>query len=404
MRLLFEECLNEQAKIKVIGVGGGGGNAINTMVQEGLKGVDFIAANTDAQALRATLAPMKIQMGMQLTKGLGAGANPEIGRNAALEAREQLREVLAGTDLVFITAGLGGGTGTGGAPIVAQVARENGSLTVAVVTKPFAFEGKKRQKQAEAGFTELKKAVDTIVTVPNERVLSYAGKNLSILEAFALADQVLLQGVKGITGLITTPGLINLDFADIKTIMTDMGLALLGTGTARGEHRAVEAAQAAVSCPLLEDVTIRGAKGVLINICGSRDLTLSEVAEAASLIHAEAHEDANIIFGAVIDEELQDEARVTVIATGFDVPVDQPLTDFAGAGANHPPKKDDLEVPAYLRRDSSRGVISREKTLGAAQGPALARVGSTTGRDPAGRTAVDKANYNIPAFLRKAVD
>ena len=352
--LYFEEGINQRAKIKVIGIGGGGGNALNTMISAGINGVDFISANTDAQALRASLAPIKVQIGAQLTKGLGAGANPDIGRSAALESRDQIKELISGADMVFITAGLGGGTGTGGAPVVAQIAREVGALVLAVVTKPFLFEGRKRQRQAEAGLMELKKVVDTIVTIPNQRLLSFVGKDVSFLDAFRMADQVLLQGVKGISELVTTPGLINLDFADIRTIMADMGLALLGTGVGKGEHRALEAAKQAISSPLLEDATIHGAKGVLINISGGPDLTLHEVSQAASLVHEEAHDEANIIFGAVIDENIKDEMRVTLIATGFEVPVEEPVTSYKGAPAIPTYRKDDLNVPAYLRRELNR--------------------------------------------------
>ncbi|HVN87740.1 MAG TPA: cell division protein FtsZ, partial [Candidatus Binatia bacterium] len=306
------------ASIKVVGIGGGGGNAVNTMIASGLPGIDFITANTDVQALRASLAPVKLQLGEQLTKGLGAGANPDVGREAALEDSERLREVLAGADMVFITAGMGGGTGTGGAPVVARIAKELGALTVGVVTKPFQFEGKKRMRQADVGIAALKDAVDTLIAIPNQRLLVIAGRNTSLLDTFKKADDVLLQAVRGISDLITVHGLINLDFADVRTIMADMGMAMMGCGIASGESRAIEAAQKAVSSPLLEDISIQGAQGVLINITGSPDLSLHEVNEAATLIQEEAHEDANIIFGAVIDERMGDEIRITVIATGFD--------------------------------------------------------------------------------------
>ncbi|HWP35892.1 MAG TPA: cell division protein FtsZ, partial [Thermodesulfobacteriota bacterium] len=348
------------ARIKVIGVGGGGCNAINTMIGADLHSVDFIAANTDRQALEASRAPIKIQLGAKLTRGLGAGANPEVGRNAALEDRDHLRELLAGSDMVFITAGLGGGTGTGGAPVIAEIAKEVGALTVAVVTKPFLFEGKKRLRQAEEGWRALKGVVDTLITIPNQRLLNIAGKSTSMLETFKRADEVLLQAVKGISDLITIHGLINLDFADVRTIMAETGMALMGTGTASGENRAIEAAQKAISSPLLEDVSIHGARGVLINITGGPSLTLFEVNEASTLIQEEAHEDANIIFGAVIDEHMTDEIRVTVIATGFgEEPVRQaerPAPVFsvkggaarrAGAPAGAPAG---AEYPAYLRR------------------------------------------------------
>ncbi|MEE8449171.1 MAG: cell division protein FtsZ [Thermodesulfobacteriota bacterium] len=372
MKLMFEEWTGERAKMKVIGVGGGGGNAVNTMIAAGLQGIDFIVANTDGQALRSSMAPIKVQMGLEITKGLGAGACPETGRNAAAEAKEQIREVLTGADMVFITAGLGGGTGTGGAPIIAQVARDTGALTIAVITKPFAFEGRKRQKQAEAGLAALRKSVDTIVTVPNERLLSCTDRCIPILDAFKLADQILLQGVKGIVDLITQPGLINLDFADVRTVMTDMGLALLGTGSAKGEDRAIQASRAAIACPLLEDVTLQGAKGVLINISGSSNLTLHEVSAAASLVHDQAHQEANIIFGAVIDETLADEVRVTVIATGFGAPAEPAVTKEPV-----PSRQPDLDVPAFLRKER---LLERP------------------------RAQAEETSYRLPTLLRKAVD
>jgi len=305
------------ARIKVVGVGGGGGNAVNTMIASGLPGVEFVTANTDMQALGASLAPAKIQLGAQLTKGLGAGANPEVGRQAALEDSEVIREHLTSADMVFITAGMGGGTGTGGAPVVARIAKELGALTVAVVTKPFQFEGKKRMRQADEGMRELKDAVDTLIAIPNQRLLAIAGRTTSLLDTFKKADDVLLQAVRGISDLITVHGLINLDFADVRTIMGEMGMAMMSSGCASGENRAVEAAQKAIASPLLEDMSIRGAKGILINITGSHDLSLHEVNEAATLVQEEAHEDASIIFGAVIDERMGDEIRITVIATGF---------------------------------------------------------------------------------------
>ncbi len=302
------------ACIKVIGMGGGGGNAVNTMIASGLRGVEFIVANTDAQALKNNLAPVKLQLG---GKGLGAGAKPEVGRAATEEHADRVREQLAGADMVFITAGMGGGTGTGGAPVVGTIARELGALSVGVVTKPFAFEGKRRMQQAEMGIGLLKEAVDTLIVIPNERLLATVARQTSVLDAFRGADDILLQAVRGISDLVTVHGLINLDFADVRTIMSEMGMAIMGSGAARGENRAIEAAQRAISSPLLEDLSIRGAKGVLINITGSADLALHEINDASSLIQAEAHEDANIIFGAVIDERMGDEVRITVIATGF---------------------------------------------------------------------------------------
>jgi cell division protein FtsZ len=317
--LEFEGSSRLQACIKVIGVGGGGGNAINTMIDGGLGGVEFVAANTDAQALQHNRAPIKLQLGAEATRGLGCGANPDKGRTAALEARERLRDMLIGTDMVFVTAGMGGGTGTGATPIVAEVAREVGALTVAVVTKPFHFEGRVRQKHAERGLDELHRVVDTLITIPNHRLLALAGKTTAMRDAFKLADDVLLNAVKGISDLITVHGLINLDFADVRTIMSEMGMALMGTGVGRGETRAVEAARFAISSPLLEDLSIDGARGVLINITGGADMTLFEVNEAATLVQEAAHEEANIIFGAVVDERVPEgEVRVTVIATGLD--------------------------------------------------------------------------------------
>ena len=306
------------ANIKVIGVGGGGGNAVNRMIQSGIKGVEFLVANTDVQAMRTSLAPIKIQIGGKLTKGLGAGANPEVGKQAALEDTDRILEALHGADMIFITTGMGGGTGTGAAPIIASLAAELGSLTVAVVTKPFGFEGKRRRVQAEQGIRALRDTVDTLITIPNERLLNFVERGTSLGDAFKIADDILRQAVQGISDLITVPGEINLDFADVKTIMHGMGMALMGTGVSQGEHRAVEAAQRAISSPLLEEASIEGAKGVLINVTGGPDMTLFEVHEAASIIQEAADEEANIIFGTVIDPRMKDEVKVTVIATGFD--------------------------------------------------------------------------------------
>ena len=306
------------AKILVIGVGGGGGNAVNTMISGNLDGVEFVVANTDMQALEANMAPHKIQLGNMLTKGLGAGANPEIGRRSAEESMQNIADLIAGADMVFVTAGMGGGTGTGAAPVIAQIARDCGALTVGVVTKPFGFEGKKRSKQAVEGIERLAAAVDTLIVIPNNRLLALVGQQTSMVEAFRKADSVLLNAVQGISDLMTVPGLINVDFADVRTIMAGMGRALMGTGIGSGKKRASEAAEMAISSPLLEDVSIEGATGILINITGGPDLTLHEVNEASSLIQQAAHEDANIIFGSVIDPNLSDEVRITVIATGFD--------------------------------------------------------------------------------------
>jgi cell division protein FtsZ len=393
----LEENTNSGANLKVVGVGGGGCNAVNTMIQACLKGVEFIGANTDAQALAACGAPMRIQLGAKLTKGLGAGANPEIGKNAVLEDKDRIREILVGADMVFITAGLGGGTGTGGAPILASIAKDVGALTVAVVTKPFLFEGKKRQRQAEEGLKELRKCVDTLITIPNQRLLNIAGRDMSLLDTFRKADEVLLQAVKGISDLITVNGLINLDFADVRTVMSEMGMALMGTGAASGENRAIEAAQRAISSPLLEDITISGARGILINITGGADLTLYEVNEASTLVQEEAHEEANIIFGAVIDENLREEMRVTVIATGFgraeerEERIPESRTASAEGGKT---------VLSFGRRENNRDIptfIRQEKTAEVQEKPA---------KSARGRLPVDlrEDEYDIPTFLRKQAD
>jgi len=332
----------QNARIKVIGIGGGGGNAINTMMEQGLDGVDFVAANTDLQALKANVAPHKIQIGKELTKGLGAGANPDVGRNAALEDQRSIAEHFDGVDMVFITAGMGGGTGTGGAPVIAKIAKEMGALTVGVVTKPFAFEGKQRALQAERGIGELREAVDTLITIPNEKLLETVGHDVTVIDAFKQADQVLLHAVKGISDLITVHGLVNLDFADVRTVMNEMGMALMGTGNGTGEARAIDAATRAISSPLLEDMSIKGATGILINITGGPDMTLFEISEASKIIQEEAHEDANILFGAVIDEAIKGELRVTVIATGFNKPAQKvlratPTTHIGIHSHNHVP-------------------------------------------------------------------
>ena len=306
------------ANIKVIGVGGGGSNAIGTMIASRMKGVEFIVANTDIQALQAVPTPSKLQLGVNLTKGLGAGSDPEMGRQAALENSEEIGGMFEDADMVFVTAGMGGGTGTGAAPVIAQLAKEKGALTVGVVTKPFHFEGKKRMSQAEMGLMELRSSVDTLITIPNQRLLGVVGRHAGIGDAFKTADNVLKQAVKGISDLILTPGLINLDFADVKTIMSVGGMAIMGSGSAEGDDRAIEAAQNAISSPLLEDTSIEGAKGVLINITGGQDMSLFEIDEASTLIQEKAHQDAHIIFGAVVDEKMKKELRVTVIATGFE--------------------------------------------------------------------------------------
>jgi len=336
------------AEIKVIGVGGGGSNAVNRMIESDLQGVAFIAMNTDAQALMQSNAGQRIQVGEKLTKGLGAGSDPEIGKKAAEESREEIKACLEGADMVFVTAGMGGGTGTGGAPIVADIARELSALTVGVITKPFTFEGKKRMKQADEGIAKLKDQVDTLITIPNDRLLQVVEKRTSMVDAFRIADDVLRQGVQGISDLITVPGLINLDFADVRTIMTNAGSALMGIGRATGDQRAVEAAEEAISSPLLE-TSIEGAKGILLNITGSSNLGLFEVNEAAEIIADAADPDANIIFGAVIDENMQDEIRVTVIATGFEQPGNG-KRDGKGVVDIKPFASDDLDIPEFLRR------------------------------------------------------
>jgi cell division protein FtsZ len=318
LRILLDEDLKAGARIKVIGVGGGGCNAVNRMVHAGLGDVEFIVANTDAQALLHSPAPVKLQIGSHLTKGLGAGADPNVGREAALEDTDKILEALTGADLVFVTTGLGGGTGTGAAPVIASLANQMGALTVAVVTKPFRFEGRKRAAAAERGMNELAEAVDSMITIPNERLLATVDRATSMAAAFEAADDVLRQAIQGISDLILVPGLINLDFADVKTIMSRMGLAIMGTGIATGEGRARVAATAAVSSPLLEDANVEGARGVIINVTGGPDLTLAEVSEASDIVYNAAHEDANIIFGAVVDPAMEGKVKITVIATGFD--------------------------------------------------------------------------------------
>ncbi|MBP1689787.1 MAG: cell division protein [Deltaproteobacteria bacterium] len=410
------------ARIKVVGVGGGGGNAVNTMIAAGLQGVDFMTANTDAQALKANLASVKLQLGAAFTKGLGAGGNPEVGRKAATEDLERIRELLTGADMVFVTAGMGGGTGTGGAPVVARVARELGALTVGVVTKPFHFEGKKRGRQAEDGMRELKANVDTLIAIPNQRLLAVAGRNMSILETFKKADDVLLQAVRGISDLITVHGLINLDFNDVRTIMSEMGMALMGAATASGEDRAVEAAQKAISSPLLEDVSIQGARGVLINITGGPDLTIHEVNEAATLIQEEADDEANIIFGAVIDETLNDQIRITVIATGFGEPreeVKRPPSVATHTAVAPSAQTQPAHAPAP-RMAFTREPVREAAQTAAATARKVVRVGGINDLDgtmwtrqgangdraePISLTVPeDDDSLDIPTFLRKQAD
>jgi len=397
----FDENRNLAAKVKIIGIGGGGNNALNTMISYQLSGVEFIAANTDAQALAANLAPIKMQLGPTLTKGLGAGANPEIGRKAALEDLEKIREVLKGADMVFITAGLGGGTGTGGAPVIAEAAREVGALTVAIVTKPFHFEGKKRMKQAEEGLANLRMTADALITIPNQRLLSISGKNMTLLEAFKNADEILYHAAKGISDIIIGQGIINVDFADVRTVMSETGMALMGTGISSGENRSVEAAQKAISSPLLEDISIEGARGLLINITGGENITLNEINEATCLIQKEAHEDANIIWGTVIDQTMKDEVRVTVIATGFGkaeeksalrhgkvAPISIGTRGSKGIPAfSFSVKENNKDVPAFMRRVKVSERFDEVKLV-----------------DPPDFPAEDEDRFDIPTFLRKQAD
>lgn len=381
----FDKTKENAAKIKVIGVGGGGGNAINTMIENGLDNVDFIAANTDVQALDSSKAKYRLQLGVQLTKGLGAGANPDVGRNAALEDQNKMREILSGTDMVFITCGMGGGTGTGGAPVIANLARECGALTVGVVTKPFLFEGRRRKNFAEDGIAELKQNVDTLIVIPNQRLLAIAQDDTSLSDTFKIADDVLLQAVKGISDLITIHGLINLDFADVRTIMVGQGTALMGTGTSSGDKRASDAAHKAISSPLLEDLSIEGATGILINVTGSSSMTLHEVNEAATLIYESAHEDSNVIFGAVIDESMGDQVRVTVIATGFDKTTKAHDQVRERKKIITQTKEDDWEKPTYLRKQ--KPLVEDWKL-----------------KDVRKEKFYNDDDFEIPTFLRKQVD
>jgi cell division protein FtsZ len=399
-RISFDEARALGADIKVIGVGGGGSNAVNRMISSHLQGVDFIVANTDCQALKSSRAPLKMQIGAKLTKGLGAGSNPDVGRQAALEDSEKILESLQGSDMVFITAGLGGGTGTGAVPIIASLASELGALVVAVVTKPFGFEGKKRREQAEQGLRELHESVDTVICIPNEKLLNSVDKAMPLGAAFLFADDVLRQAVQGISDLITIPGEINLDFADVKTIMSGMGMALMGTGVASGPNRAVEAAQKAISSPLLEDATIDGARGILINITGGTDMTLHEVAEASSLVQRTADPEANIIFGTVIDKGMTEEVKITVIATGFNREAKaaaeaRPASAQRGFGAR-PPASDapapqarpgrDFDTPSFLRRSPA---------------PAAATPRSES---PGTGYAALQDELDVPTFLRRQMD
>jgi cell division protein FtsZ len=399
LRLTMEERGRNGARVKVIGVGGAGGNAVNRMVTAGFDGVQFIVANTDLQALSLNAAPVKLQLGAKLTKGLGAGANPDVGRQAALEDTEHIIDVLDGADMVFVTIGLGGGTGTGAGPVVASLASELGALTIAVVTKPFPFEGKRRATQAEQGLAELRDSVDSVITIPNERLLGSIERTTSLGQAFAMADDVLRQAIQGISDLILVPGLINLDFPDVRTIMAGMGVAVMGTGVGQGEHRAVEAATRAISSPLLEDNSIDGARGVIINVTGGEDMSLFEVSEASSIIHKAAHEEANIIFGAAVDPRLDGTIKITVIATGFD----RPNGRKPAASAVDTPV--DLQnYSTWFRRDQSdhaipvRAAAGRRPVLDvpAPRAPEPPPDALPPDGDPQAESPLD-----VPAFLRR---
>jgi cell division protein FtsZ len=399
--LLAEDVIRTGARIKVVGVGGGGGNAVNRMVGAGLGAVEFIVANTDSQALLSNAAHVKVQIGSQLTKGLGAGADPGVGRAAALEDTDKLLEVLSGADLVFVTTGLGGGTGTGAAPVIASLANQLGALTVAVVTKPFRFEGRKRATQAAIGLQELGDSVDTMITIPNERLLSTVARGTSMSEAFATADDVLRQAIQGISDLILVPGLINLDFADVKTIMTRMGLAIMGTGMASGADRAKLAATAAVSSPLLEDANMQGARGVIINITGGPDLTLAEVSDASDIVYNAAHEDANIIFGAVLDPTMEGKIKITVIATGFDGLGSR----FSHVEESAKPTPTDLSTYAIAKPQQveERYVVNgSNRILMPRRGLDLSAMASRAPVMPAAADDESESSpFDVPAFLRR---
>ena len=394
---MFElvESVTQSALIKVIGVGGGGGNAVQYMVDREVEGVEFICANTDAQALSRNAARTALHIGGELTKGLGAGANPEIGRQAALEDRERIAETLAGADMVFITAGMGGGTGTGAAPIVAEVARELGILTVAVVTRPFPFEGRKRMKIAEAGIAELRDAVDSLIIIPNEKLMQVLGKNCSLVNAFSAANDVLKGAVQGIADLITRPGMINVDFADVRTVMSEMGMAMMGSAIAKGDNRAEEAAEAAIRSPLLEDIDLRGASGILVNIAAGEDLSLGEFTEVGNIVKQYADEDATIVVGTVIDPSLGDNLKVTVVATGLDrarAPEMAVVQGHANNGSRKPDGSlnlDEIELPTILRRQREEALVDKPK------------------QDLSGDKSAQKDDYgslDIPTFLRRQAD
>lgn len=395
MAIEFDELAELNAKMKVIGVGGAGGNAINTMMNSGLNGVDFIALNTDAQALENNKAPTRVQIGKNLTQGLGAGANPEIGKQAIDEDREEVKRTLNGADMIFVTAGFGGGTGTGAAPVVAEIAQELNALTVGIVSKPFHFEGIKRMERAEQGINEMRKYVDTLIVIPNQRLFAVVDKKTPLRDAFKVADQILLHATKGISDLITVPGLVNLDFADVRTIMAEMGDALMGTGQANGEGKAVHAAQQAISSPLLEGVSIRGAKGVLVNITGGEDLSLYDVSEATTIIYEEAGEGANVIFGAVIDENLSDEIFITVIATGFtaaEVPVPKIQREVSKESGN-------FNIPTYIRDKKKSEVV--DEPAHREEEPKKIQSAGKMDEFPFDNGLED---LDIPTFLRKQMD
>jgi len=391
----FDETVNPTAKMKVIGVGGAGGNAVNRMISAGLTGVEFIAVNTDLQALNTCKAPIRLQIGKSLTKGLGAGANPDVGRRAVEEDKDTVFNALKDTDMVFVTAGMGGGTGTGAAPIVAEIAKDLGALTVAIVTKPFMFEGPKRMKRADDGMLELKDRVDTLIVIPNQRLLSIVSKETRLNKAFQMADDVLYNATKGISDLICVPGLINLDFADVKTVMSEMGDALMGSAVASGEDRAIDAAQNAIRSPLLEDVSITGALGLLVNITGGDDLTLSEVDSAANIVQEAVGEEANVIFGAVIDDQFKDQIRVTVIATGFNQNGKKNKPSIAQRKMNFIHTSIDyLDIPTYQRQATAE----TDKGNGNGNGRDLEL-------DLQEETAdVNSNNYEMPTFLRRRME
>jgi len=400
----FSETERRDAVLKVFGVGGGGGNALKTMIESGLDGVEFVIANTDVQALRGSKAANKIQLGQNLTKGLGAGANPEVGRSAALEDRDRIADMIGDADMVFITAGMGGGTGTGAAPVIAEVARASGALTVGVVTKPFMFEGRRRARQADEGIKELRDVVDTLITIPNNRLLEIAGESTAMVDAFKKADEVLLNAVKGISDVINVHGLINVDFADVQTIMQNQGMALMGSGRASGDNRAVDAAMAAINSPLLDDIDIAGAMGILINITGGSSLTLHEVNAASMTIADAAHEDANIIFGSVIDESFGDEVKITVIATGFEGPRVSPRRNASTQARRHeseiprvmssrpPVRSENLDTPTHIRQRWAEEGSQGPKTYGSSQASIPPQ------------TDYDGNTLDIPTFLRRQAD